>query len=175
MGRDRLPPQDILREMVNYDSLTGKITWRPRGISGWDKRHAGRPAFVCKVNGYLVGVINGVRSIGAHRVAFKYVHGYLPSEIDHINGIRTDNRIENLRAVSSQENRRNSAMPRANTSGHIGVDYRASKRKFRASITVNTKSIHLGYFDTIEEAISARSNAEATHGFHPNHGRVSCQ
>jgi hypothetical protein len=86
--------------------------------------------------------------------------------IDHINGVKTDNRRANLRIVTpqlNQVNRRN--LNRNNTSGVRGVAYTAlSKAKpWRAQIMVNRKNIHLGLFATKEEAVAARKAAEDDH------------
>lgn len=163
-----------MRQLVEYNPLTGIIIWRPRGKPGWDVRWAGNRAFCCMTHGYYVGVILGKRSIGAHRVAFKYVHGFEPDEIDHINGVRTDNRIANLRSVSRLENRRNAATPKTNKSGIVGVHFKKQKKKWVAYISENDKYKHIGYFDTKEAAAVARKQAEHDLGFHPNHGRVLC-
>jgi hypothetical protein len=166
-----LPPAADLCRLLDYDAETGVLTWKPRGVSGWDKRWAGKPAFNCHWNGYRVGVLLGRRSIGAHRVAFKLVHGFDAPEIDHINGDRADNRIANLRSVTTTENRRNAARPRHNTSGCVGVHFKKDKQKWVAYISLADRYTHIGYFPTKEGAIAARKQAERDHGFHPNHGR----
>jgi hypothetical protein len=122
-----------------------------------------------------VGVIHGVRSIGAHRIAYKYVHGIDPDEVDHINGERADNRICNLRSVTATGNRRNMAKPPSNKSGFVGVHWRQDKKKWVAHITLANRYTFLGYFKTKEEAAERRKAAEREHGFHPNHGREACR
>jgi len=94
-----------------------------------------------------------------------------PDQIDHVNGVRTDNRIENLRSVTHAENGRNQAIPRNNTSGVMGVARRTRGKKWHAQIKVGGKQIHLGSFDDKDEAIAARAAADIEHGFHENHGR----
>lgn len=81
-------------------------------------------------------------------------------EIDHINGKPNDNRIENLRVVTHEENMKNVKLPSNNTSGHKGVYYNKLERKWKAMIRKNKKQIHLGTFDTKEEAVEARRKAE---------------
>lgn len=169
-----LPSADELRRLLDYDPETGRFTWNIRGVDSWDKRWAGREAFACDWNGYKVGSLCGRRCVSAHRVAYKHFHGIeAVSEVDHINGDRTDNRIVNLRIVTTTENRRNAAAPRTNTSGVVGVYYHSTKRRWKAQITLKNRSKHLGYFDTKEDAVACRRAAEREHGFHPNHGRMA--
>lgn len=91
----------------------------------------------------------------ATHLAHLYMTGELPSlYMDHINGVRNDNRWENLRQVTMQENNQNQRKPRKdNTTGYLGVSYFG--KKFRALIRVNSKRIHIGLYDTPEEAYKA--------------------
>ncbi len=91
--------------------------------------------------------------------------------IDHINGDRGDNRISNLRVVTSTENNRNKAINKNNTSGVTGVTWSKSRRKWIAQIHIGKIGKALGGFDRVEDAIAARKNAETRYGFHENHGR----
>lgn len=102
-----------------------------------------------------------------HRVILSPEKGEI---IDHINGDPLDNRKCNIRVVDSTENNRNTRIPKSNKTGRIGVCKLGDK--YRATITVNYKSIHLGEYTTLEEAIIAREDAEAEFGFHKNHGRL---
>lgn len=108
-----------------------------------------------------------------HRIIYMIETGVMLENgmhIDHINGDRLDNRIENLRVVTCVENCRNAKMPSNNTSGVNGVH--KYKRKWKAMITVDFRLIYLGLFSTLEEAIKARKLADIKYGFHANHGRV---
>jgi hypothetical protein len=99
------------------------------------------------------------------------MYGEMPSAVDHINHIRTDNRLLNLREVSgAKENSRNTTLPKNNTSGRIGVCWNAHAGKWHSRIKVNQQTISLGYFSSIEEASEARTKAERRFGFHVNHG-----
>lgn len=168
-----LPPVEELRRFLIYDPETGLFLWKFRNHKQFDSRLGGKPAFVTSINGYRAATLPSFGRAMAHRVAFKMVHGRDPiGEVDHINGNRSDNRIANLREVSSSENKRNAARPRHNTSGITGVSYRRDKRKWRAFICLANDTKHLGYFSTKEGAIAARKSAEAANGFHPNHGRA---
>lgn len=96
--------------------------------------------------------------------------GETPNQVDHINHIRNDNRWSNLRNVTSRQNQMNMSLS-SNTSSKVnGVRILPSGR-FQAHITVNRKQISLGTYDTLEEAMLARKQADATYGFHVNHGR----
>ena len=145
---------EYLRSILNYDPATGIFT---RKVSTSNS---------VKVGGSPEG--GGYRCIRvcsrlhkAHRLAWLYVYGVWPEgQLDHINRIRTDNRIANLRDVSHKQNGQNRSKPSNNTSGHPGVCWHKQKSKWRAQIMHNYKQIHLGCFTTIEEAISARKAAE---------------
>tara|TARA_R110000751_G_scaffold207745_1_gene311540 strand:+ start:198 stop:683 length:486 start_codon:yes stop_codon:yes gene_type:complete len=80
--------------------------------------------------------------------------------VDHINRDPLDNRRENLRIVSRQENQMNLSMKKTNKSGITGVSWHKDANKWRADIAYKYKHIYLGYFDTLEEARKAREDAE---------------
>lgn len=177
-----------ISKLLKYEPETGKFFWLPRPIEmfsdsafrggaeakakTWNIRYAGKEAFTSLQNcGYVQGGILG-RGYLAHRVAWLLATGSWPSDqIDHINGDRTDNRIENLREVSNAENARNMSISVRNKSGLPGV-FRDTKRgKWVANIGENSRTKHLGSFDDFESAALAREKAKAEQGFHPNHGR----
>lgn len=171
MAKIDLPSPEVLRQLLRYDPETGGLIWRPRGIASWDARWADKPAFTASSNGYRVGHLH-CRLIMAHRVIWAIAHGAWPAfDIDHINGDRSDNRLVNLRSVTRQENLRNSKVARHNTSGVRGVSRATGGKKWKACIGAGNRTIHLGRFDSFEEAVAARRMAEIAHGYHPNHGR----
>lgn len=171
---------EYARAAFDYDGETGIIRWknRPRehfkNTHGWriaNGRFAGTVAGSIDRKGYIRIAIDGC-VVRAHRLIWLWVYGQEPlGEVDHINGDRSDNRLENLRVVTSWENARNKRTPRTNTSGRIGVSWRGDLGKWSATIGADHKSFALGIFDTKEEAVAARSAAEIVLGFHPNHGR----
>jgi len=108
-----------------------------------------------------------------HRLIWVYHNGPIPKgkEIDHINHIRDDNRIENLRLVTQKDNARNCSLSKNNTSGVQGVMWHKATQKWLAQIRNNKKQIHLGVFENKEEAIKSRKDAEKKYGYHPNSGK----
>lgn len=182
MATKQLPPPEVIRQFLRYEPDTGAMYWRDavalemfscvKGFRIWHTKYAGREAFTSyQSQGYRVGAIRGKNCL-AHRVAAVFVFGDIGLQhIDHINGIRDDNRAVNLRIAAQSENMKNAAQWSHNTSGHTGVVWHKSKNRWGARIKVSGRSIHLGLFDKIEDAISARKKAESDHGFHKNHGR----
>lgn len=169
---------DSLSKAVLYDPDSGKLFWkrRPENMfreksyaDRWNKRYAGKEAFVQDhPGGYKVGVVF-YKSILAHRVAWMLYYGEWPSDmIDHINGVKTDNRIKNLRQADMSKNKMNVGLTSANTSGYKGVSWCKRTGKWRASITLEGKYKSLGYYFTPDEAHCAyRKAAEVLHGeFH---------
>jgi hypothetical protein len=152
-----------------YDPRTGKLFWRWRDdvLLRHNRRYAGKEAFTSTRQGYKCGALGG-KAFQAHRIAWAISHGEDPDdEIDHINGDRSDNRIENLRKVDRTLNTQNSGIRHDNTSGHVGVRYWAERGKWVACLSRKT----LGYFKTFEDAVAARKKAELDAGYHVNHGR----
>ena len=145
-----------LREILDYSAETGVFIWRIR------------PSKSVKA-GNIAGNINkfGYSTLGiwgkiykAHRLAWLYIRGTWPvGLIDHINGIKADNRFENLRDVGAEGNSQNIRKPnRRNKSGFMGVIW--YQNKWRASMSVNGKSKWLGDYSTPEEAHQAYLNAK---------------
>ena len=97
--------------------------------------------------------------------------GYLPKTIDHINGDKLDNRIENLRAATVGQNQHNRKTNANNTSGYKGVSWNKGCNKWLSQIKLEGKRIHLGYFDNLEEAAEVvRKAREELHGDFAHHG-----
>jgi hypothetical protein len=154
--RKTLPPP-------NYDPITGLIDRKPRSGSAYFAKNRG---------GYFTFSLNG-KTERIHRYAFFAMTGaWPPNDVDHINGIQTDNRWENLRMATRTENGRNQKRHCTNTSGYVGVRWHKAGRKWIAQIMVNKKNIHLGSFEDKDEAIAVRKAAEIKYNFHENHGRV---
>jgi hypothetical protein len=156
-----------LREYISYNPVLGTFTWVQTTSS---RVQMGNPAGgINSRDGYHEVTLHGKHWYG-HRLAWYLTHGVLPRMIDHVNQDRGDNRISNLREVSYSDNAKNCGVSKNSTTKVTGV-YPMPKNsgKWRAQITVNYKSIHLGVFDTQEEAIAARTAAKIEHKFHRNH------
>lgn len=156
-----------VREVLDYDRGTGEFRWaQPINARIVVGDIAGGPH--CR--GYWWMSIDGRRYL-AHRVAWLHVYGEWPAlQIDHINGIRTDNRIANLRQATQSQNNGNCPAHSRNQSGHKGVCWSKRRMKWVAQIMVNGKSSHLGYFDDVEAAAAVyRQALERHHGRFANH------
>ena len=148
---------EYLRSVLHYSPETGVFTWK---VSTSNRVKVGDAAGSPDGHGYLRIMLQS-RKYQAHRLAWLYVYGVWPKDqIDHVNRIRSDNRIANLRDVSHKQNNQNAGKHSCNTSGHPGVSWYKPSSKWVAQITHNYKHTHLGYFTDIEEAVSARKAGE---------------
>ena len=176
-----LPDINYLHSILRFDYLTGKLFWRERppehfktlrACGMWNSRFAGIESGTLNYAGYLTINLNGKLS-KVHRIIY-FMHNNEADQklqIDHINGIKSDNRLENLRLVTSQENSKNQKRRSTNTSGVTGVHWHNGKKKWRACITVKRKQKYLGAFIDKKDAIAVRQAAEVKYNFHENHGR----
>jgi hypothetical protein len=157
-----------LRKLLHYDPETGVFTWLLRPGAGarlertWNTRYADKRAGTVR-NGYIA-ILIAKRAYKAHRLAWLYVHGSWPTEaIDHINGVRSDNRLVNLRQATRSQNSANSRAPSTNTSGIKGVAWDARRNRWTAYIKVAGRPRNLGRFHTAEEATAAYLAAAREH------------
>lgn len=151
-----LPDLDVLRAMFRYDPDTGAIY----NLVSRTNRRAGARAESIDAAGYLVVSIKG-RLLKAHRVAWFLHYGTQATKfIDHIDGVKQNNRIANLRVVDHQLNMRNRRLSANNTSGFKGVSRRAPNC-WRAYISVNRRRIYLGDHPSAKQAASAARLARA--------------
>lgn len=157
-----------LREMLSYSPETGLFVWRhcESMRKSRNSRVAGKPAGNRHSEGYLT-ISFGRDNLYAHRMAWLYVYGELPKGIiDHINGIRTDNRIANLRDTTRAVNMQNyRAASKNSKSGLLGAYYNKSSKRYNSELTISGRRIRLGSFDTAEEAHAAYVKAKRRH--HP--------
>jgi len=143
--------QETLKEFLWYDQETGDFYWRkvctPK-MKAWDK------AGTLNSRGYVrIKIFGKIRQ--AHRLAWLYVYGNLPEQLDHINCNKSDNRIQNLRPANHSTNGMNRGAQTNNKLGLKGVIFHKRDKKFIANIRVLGKQKCLGYFNTAEEAHSA--------------------
>jgi len=154
--------QQELQESLSYDSNTGVFIW----IKTYRNQNLNKIAGSFDKDGYRMIKFKG-KLYRSHRLAWFYVYGVMPTmQIDHINGIRDDNSIVNLREVSFSENSQNQRIShKDSTFGMLGIDYNKSKKRFRARIQTNGRRITLGGFSTAEEAFNAYLDAKRK--YHP--------
>ncbi|ECK6318240.1 HNH endonuclease [Salmonella enterica] len=171
--------QASVREILHYNPVSCDFYWKPRAkhlfadnraALTWNKKYPGKKAGSPDNKGYLRINIGG-KKFKSHRLAWLYVHGYWPDVIDHINGVKDDNRISNLRSVSFKENMKNMPLKSSSSTGVTGVEARKEHGFYVASITVDGKRKYLGSFKLLDDAKQARKEANALYGFHENHGR----
>lgn len=151
---------EYLRARLHYNEKSGIFIWKIREVckptdKTWNKKFAGKETGYLRHNGYKVINLMG-KEYSSSRLAWLYVHGVMPKkEIDHINGDRSDNRIENLREASRSENAINRGVQSNNTSGAKGVWKRKGMNSWVAEIGVRGKRVKLGSFRTREAAKNA--------------------
>lgn len=156
INRKPLPSVEDLQAKFSYDPQSGVLLHRPgRGVQD---RWAGKPAGHKSSRGYIGINLKG-QAYWAHRLIWKMLKGYDPHELDHINGDKSDNRIENLRDVSRSENNRN-IRGRTSKSGCTGVFFSRTLGAWVAQIRINGRAKHLGAYTCKNEAVAARKGAE---------------
>jgi hypothetical protein len=158
--------QTRLKEILSYDAESGLLTWK---TSTSNRVKVGAIAGTKMNTVYIAIGIDGPQYL-AHRLAFLYITGGTPFEVDHIDHNPCNNRFTNLRPVSHQQNGCNQRLRKTNTSGFMGVRWDTPRNKWHASIRANGKKMFLGRFASFEEAKKVRLEAEAKYGFHQNHG-----
>ena len=161
MGGNSVPIA-LVRELFDYEPETGILRWRRKGCKS---AVIGEPAGYPHSAGYLQIYFTGYYPQVVHRVIWAIVHGEWPAaEIDHRNGIRSDNRISNLRLASTAENAQNVKRARPfNKTGLLGVTL--ARDRFVTTIVSNKKRIYLGIFATAAEAHAAYIHAKRS--LHP--------
>ena len=148
--------QEYANKLFNYDYTTGELTWKVRKSSRFQ---IGERAGTWN-HGYLRVCIDR-KHYPVHRVIWLMVYGKFPENyIDHINRIRSDNRLSNLREATYPENAQNQSKRSNNTSGVTGVCFFKRENKWCARITFNHKTLILGLYSSFDDAVQARREAE---------------
>ena len=144
--------QDELRMAISYDKETGVFRWLvSRGRAG-KGTVAGCEAVLSGKKYRLIGIFG--QMLLAHRLAWFYMTGEWPKEIDHRDGDGLNNAWRNLREATRTQNNANTGVRKDNTSGFKGV-YEQLPGRYRAQIQVNDKRIYLGIFDSQDDARDA--------------------
>jgi len=155
-----LPSQAYLHECFSYDPETGRLMWKPRPLhhfkqqhdqTAWNNKNAGNTAG-SRGGNYLFVSVGGCHVL-VHRVVWAMRTGTWPERVDHLNRDGLDNRWENLREATQQQNLWNRKLPIRDLPRGVRRSPRGGK--FIARATINYEEIHLGSFDTPEKAHAA--------------------
>lgn len=163
---------------ASFEYRDGELFWKERPIEEcvsyrayitFKNKYVGKKAGSIMVRGYESVAIKQKRFY-AHRIIFLMHHGYLPEQIDHIDGNPINNKIENLRAATGTDNNYNKRLSSKNTSGYKNICWSKDKNKWQVSLGYKHKNIFIGYFSNIEEAAqAARQAREVLHGEFARH------
>ena len=138
--------QKLLHELFDY--CDGELHWK---VSPKPLVNIGDIAGHIEARGYKVIKIFG-KKYKSHRLVFMYHHGYFPKRVDHIDGNRFNNHVENLREVTASQNSQNSKFRKNNTSGYKNVFFEKRNQKWRVVLRVNGVNKSFGYYKDIELA-----------------------
>lgn len=158
-----------------FEYKEGRLYWKYKEVNTkqdkiFNSSRGGKPAGGVDANGYIAIRVNR-KLYTEHQLVWAYFNGYFPKEtIDHVNHIRNDNRIENLREIPKEMQMYNTKLSKNNTSGHNGISWYKRDKKWVVNIMVNYKNIHRRC-QTLEEAIRIRDELYHLYGFHENHGK----
>lgn len=161
--------QDQVRYLYDYDPETGVFRWKNKYPHA-RRIKIGDVAGSRELGGYLTLMVNG-KPYKAHRIAWLYVTGSLPEEcIDHVNGVRDDNRFSNLREATHSENILNKRLRKDNICGVKGVQWDERNKNWRVRVKAGGKTVFDKRFNSLEAAdTAAREAREKVHGKFARH------
>lgn len=179
--------QDLVRQLLHYDPETGLFTWKKRTVSKVTPNKRGVNVFNSLYAGEEAGNINYTpksktpyihiqllqKTYKAHRLAFIYMEGEAPEEVDHLDHDGTNNRWSNLRASDNRDNSKNLPKQKSNKTGAIGVNWHKAAGKWQArAVDKNGVRVDLGRFDNFDDAVKAREEHEIKFGYYENRGEL---
>lgn len=179
--------QDLVRQLLHYDPETGLFTWKKRtaskitpnkrGVNVFNKRYANTIAgnsFTpdrSKTSYINIKIFN--KTYKAHRLAFIYMEGRAPAEVDHLDHDGNNNKWSNLRASNNRDNSKNLPKQKSNKTGVIGVNWHKSAKKWQArAVDKNGVRVDLGRFDSFDDAVKARKEHEIKFGYYESRGEL---
>jgi len=165
-NKDRIAAGEELIKHLRYEPENGNLYWTERRANRTD---LSKPAGILTPEGYIQISISINRKqylFRAHQLIWRMHHGvWSELHIDHLNRTRNDNRLENLRLVSHQENMMNQGMKYNNKLGYQNIS--VDRNGYSVRVMINYKVINRKYFRTLEQAISHRDSIRAANGFPP--------
>lgn len=139
--------QERLKEKLEYDLNTGIFTWIVKHPGVKTGSSAG-----CKLNSGAIQIMIDGKKFAAHKLAFLYVTGMWPDEVDHINGNNSDNRWFNLRVCNHSQNLLNRKIDRRSSTGKKNVTVDPRTGKYRVVLSIDGKRKWIGSYDSLEMA-----------------------
>ncbi len=177
--------QDALKLLLTYDPETGIFTWNKRevsevtpnkrGVNIFNKLYANTVAGNefkpdrSKTSYINIKIFN--KTYKAHRLAFIYMEGAAPQQVDHEDHNGLNNKWSNLRASNNRDNSKNLPKQKSNKTGVIGVNWHKAAKKWQArAVDHDGVRVDLGRYDNFEYAVKARKEYEVKFGYYENRG-----
>ncbi len=166
---DTIPSPQEVRSLLDYDPESGSLTWRYREqlagtkAEGWNSRYVGKEAGYLAADGYIAVAIHRLR-YPAHVLAWVITYGEWPAKsLDHINAVKVDNRIANLRLATTAENGWNAPVGARNTTGVKHVSWHRGARKWQVRVRANGRDYSYGVHEDFDLACVIAAEAAAKH------------